>query len=92
MIEKFTEGFPPLTLGTQRALCAITQKQPNKLVPIIEALYHSFWVQGNAQIGKPEGFGPVLESVLGKNGAQEILTAVCTWTQGSRMYMGISLF
>jgi 2-hydroxychromene-2-carboxylate isomerase len=79
MIDKFTEGFPPLTLGTQRALCAISQKLPNKLVPTIEALYHSFWVQGNAKIGQPEGFGPVLESVLGPSDAQEILKAVCSF-------------
>ncbi|KAG2420782.1 hypothetical protein HFD88_000396 [Aspergillus terreus] len=76
MIDKFTEGFPPLTLGTQRALCAISQKLPHKLVPTIEALYYSFWVQGNAKIGQPEGFGPVLESVLGPTDAQEVLKAI----------------
>ncbi|KAL4890955.1 thioredoxin-like protein [Aspergillus ambiguus] len=76
MVERSPEGFPPLTLGTQRALCAISQKLPNKLVPTVEALYHSFWAQGNAKIGQPEGFAPVLEKVLGKTDAQEILSAM----------------
>ena len=76
MIESTPEGFPPLTLATERALCAVSVKSPGKLIPTIEALYHSFWVQGNAKIGQVEGFTPVLESVLGKDGTQEILQAV----------------
>lgn len=42
-----------------------------------DALYHSFWVEGNAKIGQPEGFLPVLERVLGKDGAGEVFKAVC---------------
>lgn len=76
MSDEMPEGFPPRTLGVQRALCAISHKSPAKLPSVIEALYRSFWVTGNPKIGEPEGFTPVLESVLGKQDAQEILAAV----------------
>ncbi|BDD58571.1 hypothetical protein MAP00_003838 [Monascus purpureus] len=75
MVESTPEGFPPLTLATQRALCAISLKWPDKFIPVTDALYHSFWVEGNAKIGQPEGFLPVLERVLGKDGAEEVFKA-----------------
>lgn len=77
MVEQAPAGFPPLTLAPQRALCAISQKAPERFVPAVEALFRSFWVEGKSRIGQPEGFGPVLEKVLGKEGADEILKAVC---------------
>ncbi|GKZ31932.1 hypothetical protein AbraIFM66950_000912 [Aspergillus brasiliensis] len=67
------EGFPPRTLSTQRALCAISLKHPDKLAPALEALYRLFWVEGNPNIAQPECFGPVLEGVLGKDVAQSVL-------------------
>ncbi|GAQ37550.1 hypothetical protein AtubIFM55763_000428 [Aspergillus tubingensis] len=73
IVQTVPEGFPPRTLSTQRALCAISQKHPDKLVPAFEALYHLFWVEGNANIAQPECFGPVLEGVLGKDVAQSVL-------------------
>lgn len=76
MAEESPEGFPPRTLGVQRALCALSLKSPAKLPTVIEALYRSFWVDRNAKIGEPEGFTPVLERVLGKQETQEILSAV----------------
>ncbi|GIK03584.1 hypothetical protein Aspvir_007656 [Aspergillus viridinutans] len=76
IIEQTPAGFPPLTLAPQRALCAISQKAPERFVPTVEALFRSFWVEGNAQVGRPEGFGPVLEKVLGNEGAGEILKAM----------------
>ncbi|PKY02099.1 putative 2-hydroxychromene-2-carboxylate isomerase [Aspergillus campestris IBT 28561] len=75
MVHDSPEGFPPMTLAPQRALCAISQKKPDQLAPAIGALYHSFWTEGNAKIGQVEGFQPVLEKVLGKDGTQEILAA-----------------
>ncbi|RJE22816.1 2-hydroxychromene-2-carboxylate isomerase [Aspergillus sclerotialis] len=75
MISQMPEGFPPLTLATQRALCAVSLKFPEKLVPTLDALFRSFWADGNPKIGQPEGFVPVLENVLGKNGTQEVLQA-----------------
>lgn len=74
------EGFPPRTLAVQRALCVVSQKAPAKLPSVIEALYHSFWVQSNSKIGEPAGFTPVLESVLGKQATQDILSAVSSVT------------
>lgn len=68
--------FPPLTLGVQRALCAISLRSPTKLTDAVDALYRSFWVDSNTAIGNPEGFMPVLEKVLGKEGADKVLKAV----------------
>lgn len=66
-----------MTLAVQRVLCAISIKAPEKLVPATEAFYRAIWVEGNAKVGQPEGFVPVLEGLVGKNSAQEILAAVC---------------
>lgn len=77
MIERFPDDFPPMTLGAQRALCAISQKFPDKLTPAIDGLYRGFWIEGDSKVGQPEGFVPILESVLGKNKTQEISKAVC---------------
>lgn len=77
MSDRMPEGFPPMTLAAQRALCAISLKAPDSLVPAVDAFYRSMWVDGNAKIGQPEGFMPVLENLLGKDKAQEILAAVC---------------
>ncbi|KAJ6000261.1 thioredoxin-like protein [Penicillium waksmanii] len=79
MTEKFPEGFPPKTLAVQRALCAISQKFPEKLPAVIEAVYRSFWVDENTRIGDVEGFAPVFETVLGQKATQEVLSAM---TQG----------
>lgn len=64
MLEDTPKPFPQPTLNTQRALCAIEMKHPEKLSDCFAALYQAFWVEGKT-IGKPEIFGPVLESVLG---------------------------
>lgn len=77
MVENMPKGFPPITLAVQRALCAISLKSPHKLIPVFDALYRSFWVEGNEKIGQPEVFLPVLEKVLGKDEADEIFKAVC---------------
>lgn len=77
MTEKFPEGFPPKTLAIQRALCAISQRFPEKLPAVIEAVYRSFWVDENTRIGDVEGFAPVFETVLGQKATQEVLSAVC---------------
>lgn len=78
MIERFPGDFPPMTLGAQRALCAISQKFPDKLTPAIDSLYRGFWIDGNSKTGQPEGFVPILERVMGKNETQEIVKAVCS--------------
>jgi 2-hydroxychromene-2-carboxylate isomerase len=70
------EGFPVRTLAVQRALCVVSQKTPTKLPSVIEALYHSFWVQSNSKIGEPAVFAHVIESVLGQGDTKEVLSAV----------------
>ncbi|KAF7718034.1 Uncharacterized protein PECH_002366 [Penicillium ucsense] len=69
-------GFPQSTVTVQRALSVVAHKTPEKLPAAIEALYHSFWVQSNSEIGKVEGFKPVLEGVLGEQGTREVLEAI----------------
>ncbi|KAJ6180503.1 hypothetical protein N7519_010964 [Penicillium mononematosum] len=76
IIEGFPKGFPFRTLSAQRALCAISQKAPEKLAPVIGALFHAVWVEGNTAIGEPDGFAPLIESVLGKQEAHEIMSAM----------------
>jgi 2-hydroxychromene-2-carboxylate isomerase len=76
IIEGFPKGFPFRTLSTQRALCAISQRAPEKLAPVIGALFHALWVEGNTAVGEPDGFAPLIESVLGKQEAHEIVSAV----------------
>lgn len=76
MADETPDGFPIRTLAVQRALCALSQKAPAKLPAVLEGLYRAFWVERNSKVGEPEGFVPVLESVLGKQDTQEILSAV----------------
>lgn len=77
MSERFPEDFPPMTLAAQRALCAVSQKSPEKLVPALDSLYRAFWVDGNSKTANPDVFIPILERVLGKGETQEIIQAVC---------------
>ncbi|KAJ5175257.1 uncharacterized protein N7482_001134 [Penicillium canariense] len=70
------DGFPPRTLAVQRALAAISHKSPAKLPLVIEALWHSFWVESNSKIGEPAGFTPVLDGVLGQQATEEVLSAI----------------
>ena len=72
--EKTPEPFPQLTLGAQRALCAVSLLHPEKLTACFEALYQAFWVEGQT-ISKAEVFGPVLLSVLGNDKGKEVLAA-----------------
>ncbi|KAJ5145057.1 thioredoxin-like protein [Penicillium atrosanguineum] len=76
MADKTPDGFPVRTLAVQRALCALSQKAPAKMPAVLEALYRAFWVERNSKIGEPEGFQPILESVLGKQDTEEILSAM----------------
>ncbi|EEP77915.1 conserved hypothetical protein [Uncinocarpus reesii 1704] len=72
MTLKPAKGFPVQTLALQRALCAMASKDPGKLVSCLDALYHSHWVEANPEIGKPEGFMPILEQVVGKEAAEGV--------------------
>jgi 2-hydroxychromene-2-carboxylate isomerase len=76
IIEGFPKGFPIRTISVQRALCAISQRTPDKLAEVINAIFESFWVNGNTTVGEPEGFAPLIESVLGKQETDEVISAV----------------
>ncbi|OJJ83868.1 putative 2-hydroxychromene-2-carboxylate isomerase [Aspergillus glaucus CBS 516.65] len=73
MVDHFPHDFPPVTLGVQRALCAVSQRYPELLVPAIASLYYAFWADGNSKVIQPEIFGPILEKVLGKERTHEIV-------------------
>lgn len=84
------EGFPPRTLTVQRALCVVSQQAPTKLPSVIEALYHSFWVQSNSKIGEPEGFTPIFESVLGQEATKDVISAVSCESSRLTMFLGLT--
>jgi len=86
MIDHFPNDFPPLTLGVQRALCAISQRYPEKLVPAVASVYYAFWADGNSKVIQPEIFGPILEKVLGKEKTHEIIKDVCCSLWPERSY------
>ncbi|KAJ5543232.1 hypothetical protein N7535_005662 [Penicillium sp. DV-2018c] len=76
IIEGFPKDFPFRTVSVQRALCAISQKKPEKLAATLAALYKAVWVDGNTTVGDVDGFAPLFESVLGKQVTQEILDVI----------------
>ncbi|KAL4878433.1 thioredoxin-like protein [Aspergillus karnatakaensis] len=75
MSETTPEGFPPLTLAIQRALTAISQRSPDKLLPATEAVWREFWVKGNGKATTPEAFIPILANVLGETETKAVLDA-----------------
>ncbi|KAI1964816.1 hypothetical protein LOZ58_001506 [Ophidiomyces ophidiicola] len=81
------KGFPIMTLAVQRALCAVVSEVPNKLAPCLDALYHSLWVESNSEVGKPEGFVPVLSRVLGNETAEKM--ALKVWDTSLRVDFSI---
>lgn len=89
MIQGFPKGFPFSTLPVQRALAAVSQRNPESLAVVIDALFHAVWVEGNTAVGEPNGFTPVLESVLGKQETQEVLSAVSK-SQSCQMVPGLA--
>ncbi|KAJ5949179.1 2-hydroxychromene-2-carboxylate isomerase [Penicillium verhagenii] len=74
--EQMPAGFPIKTLPVQRALCVIAQKAPASLPSVIDALYCSIWIDRNSKVGEPEGFTPILETLLGKQATHEVLSAM----------------
>ncbi|KAL4910958.1 hypothetical protein BDW74DRAFT_4304 [Aspergillus multicolor] len=69
------EGFPPNTIAVQRALTAISQQAPEKLVTATEAVWQEFWVKGDGKATQPEVFGPLLEKILGAELAKGVIEA-----------------
>ncbi|KAL5341299.1 thioredoxin-like protein [Aspergillus crustosus] len=73
--ETTPEGFPPLTLAVQRALTAISQQAPAKLVSVTEAVYNEFWIKGNGRATQLEVFAPIFEKTLGETQTKAVLEA-----------------
>ncbi|KAM0721910.1 hypothetical protein Q7P37_002835 [Cladosporium fusiforme] len=70
-------NFPPNTLPAQRALCTIQANHPSRLPAAIEALYNTFWVEGQA-IGEPDIVAQGLERVFAKDEVRGIMESVST--------------
>ncbi|PYH47403.1 putative 2-hydroxychromene-2-carboxylate isomerase [Aspergillus saccharolyticus JOP 1030-1] len=78
IIPRTPPNFPPRTLHTQRALSAVSQLAPDRLIAVQEAFYQNFWVEGDGRIAEPSCFVPVLERVLGKAVAERVVDAMQT--------------
>ncbi|EFE34925.1 2-hydroxychromene-2-carboxylate isomerase, putative [Trichophyton benhamiae CBS 112371] len=70
--EAMPDGFPVFTLAVQRALCVVAADHPEKLAGCIDALYNTLWVKRDSSVIKPEGYVPVLETVIGKDAAIKV--------------------
>ena len=75
MAETTPANFPPNTLHTMRAVCALSLQDAagqgqEKLVQALEALYAAMWTD-NAEIAKPDVFGPRLVKVFGEETAKK---------------------
>lgn len=73
MSKTMPKGFPVLTLQTMRAMCALQILDAAKLHAALDALYEAFWVNANSEVGKADGFGPILEKAVGKELTGKVL-------------------
>lgn len=77
-------GFPVLTLTTMRGLSYMHEKYSQaELIKALDALYHSFWVEANSGVGKPDGekgWAAILKSALAKDVADDVATNVASKT------------
>jgi len=64
MSEQMPDGFPPVTLQTQRALTALHMENPDKLADTMTELYRALWIDGQP-IEKPSGAIPCFAKALG---------------------------
>jgi len=72
ILAEMPAGFPPNTLPAQRALCTIQSQHPEKLPEAFEALYQTFWIEGQA-IGEPGVVAKALAGVFGEERAGELV-------------------
>lgn len=63
-------------MQVQRALCVVAADHPEKLAGCIDALYNTLWVKRDSSVIKPEGYVPVLETVIGKDAAIKVAEKV----------------
>lgn len=72
MDEQMPEGFPQSSLLTQRALCAVNLKYPQKLEEVIATLFFCSFVERKA-VHTSNDLLSVLATILGESEAGEIL-------------------
>lgn len=63
MHEEAPGGFPIVTLGTQRALCALALEKPDAVPSVIDVLYHEFFVN-HQMLNTPEVVVALLAKAL----------------------------
>ena len=73
MTKEVPAGFPVLTLQTMRALCALQILKEDALPEALDELYAAMWVERRSEVGKAEGFKPVLEKAIGKELTAKVL-------------------
>ncbi|KAK8121513.1 2-hydroxychromene-2-carboxylate isomerase [Apiospora kogelbergensis] len=74
MKSSIPPSFPPDTLHTMRALCAISLQPDGQenLVRALDALYAAMWT-AHDQVEDPQVFEPILTQVLGEKSTKEAL-------------------
>ncbi|KAH6711121.1 thioredoxin-like protein [Leptodontidium sp. MPI-SDFR-AT-0119] len=77
MAEDYPPGFPQMTLGIMRAVCALTVLHPGKegqgiLCEVLDALFKSSWVE-RRKTNEKEVLEEVLGGVLGREEAGKVL-------------------
>ncbi|KAK8129280.1 2-hydroxychromene-2-carboxylate isomerase [Apiospora kogelbergensis] len=81
MIDTVPANFPPNTLHTMRAVCALSRlpddDKQDKLVRGLEALFGAMWTE-HAEVARPDVFGPVLVKALGEEVAEKALASAPT--------------
>lgn len=77
MSEEQPANFPPNTLATMRALCALWARDQALFAQALEALFREMWVK-HAEVARPDVFTPVLQRVLGEELARQVLAEAAT--------------
>ncbi|KAK8093598.1 2-hydroxychromene-2-carboxylate isomerase [Apiospora hydei] len=81
MSDTTPANFPPNTLHTMRAVCALSlqdqDQNQDKLVRGLETLFAAMWTD-HAEIAKPDVFGPLLVKALGEETAKKALADAAT--------------
>lgn len=93
MAEDYPPGFPQMTLGIMRAVCALTVLHPGKegqgiLCEVLDALFKSSWVE-RRKTNEKEVLEEVLGGVLGREEAGKGMLSISLHTCLSCLRYGI---
>lgn len=77
MADGTPDPFPQPTIQASRALCAIKQKFPDKLMAAFTEIYNGIWLDLKP-IGKPEVYSEYLARVFSQAEVEQIVEASAT--------------